>query len=84
MFKIPKKTKIGAHIYKTIFNDTDNWRGAIDNHLGTIEISKKSMRSEQMATYWHEVLHGLNCQLTEVNTEFLANGITQVIIDNKL
>lgn len=85
---IPEQIKIGGIIYKIeLVDDTvlpdDNLSELIWEYK-TIRIERVLPLDMQLACLWHEVLHAMNNQLEETVVEFLAQGITQIILDNKL
>lgn len=86
--QIPRKIKIGAHNYDIVIakpnelgNDRDGYHDPANNQ---IIINGEYGHSHQLATFWHESLHALNSELEEKDVEFIAQGITQIIIDNNL
>lgn len=85
--KIPKKIKVGGHIYKVQFVDVED----IDRNCGeqnrarnTIRIRKDLPQSQIEETFIHEVLHAINGALKEETIDMLAMGIYQILVDNKL
>ncbi len=79
----PKKIKIGGLTYKIVFCEIDDAFGDTDFTKGVIRIDKNQKEEQKIATLLHEILHCLNSQLSEETTEFLAQGIYQVLIHNK-
>lgn len=62
--KIPKKVKIGAHIYKIDFdsdptNDDDSCFGCVSNRKLKIGIDSTVSLTQQEETFFHEVLHAI-------------------------
>ena len=95
MKKIPKKLKIGGIVYtiesvprKELFYadmaETDMCIGEITIDCSLIKISKDADINQQWVTLFHEIIHALNCKIKETETEYLAQGIYQVLSDNKL
>lgn len=85
--QIPKKLKIGGHIYKITLEDPEN----IENNCGlqnrarnTIKIRKDLPQSQIEETLIHEVLHAINGDLKEETVDFLAMAIYAILKDNKL
>jgi len=76
------KLKIGGITYKVIYCELDELMGITDFTTSTIKIDNNQNDSQKFATLIHEILHCLNNQLTEMEVEFLAQGINQVIKDN--
>lgn len=84
---VPKKLKIGGIPIAIKFRDAlDN-----PNGFGCFEASKNliSLRAgnppnQIEVTLLHEIIHALNCNIPELEVEYLAQGIYQVIIDNNL
>jgi len=86
--KIPKTLKIGGHIYKIKMVDSSELEGFVggvhrfkDN---LIKIDKDLADSQKISCFFHELLHAINGNLSEQETEFLAQALTQICIDNKL
>ena len=86
--RIPKKIKVGGHIYKILLVDRNSFdENGIGEYLvekNIIKISKDLPQNQRELTFFHEVLHALNNQLEEKDVEFLAQGIYQVLSDNKM
>lgn len=86
--KIPKRLKIGGHIYDVVELDEVSKDG---NTAGECEIDKLEIRlrkgqkqTAKEATLFHEIIHALNWEFEEKEVEFLAQAIYQVLKDNKL
>jgi len=85
--KIPKKLKIQGHIFKVDLVDTevlDNDAGAMNLSRGIIQLRKDLPTTQLEEALIHEILHALNNEMKEVEVEWLAQGIYQVLSDNKL
>lgn len=88
--KIPLSLKIGAHIYKIEFQDGPmvDLAGRANGEESVIYINKRFMESKQVSILFHEVIHALDWQhewkLTEAQTSSIAEGMYQVLKDNKL
>ena len=86
---IPKKLKIGGHTYKVNLTKDENLvRGGSFGNRNcndmTINISSELGKSEQEATLLHEILHAINTEWEECLVENVAQGLYQVLVDNKL
>lgn len=83
---IPSKLKIGGQYIRVIVTDDvpRDGNGFWDNRKATIFIYKNMPVSEQEVTLVHEIIHALNNSIEEKEVEFLAQGIYQVLVDNRL
>lgn len=85
--KIPSSLKIGAITYTVRLVEPDEIDAKFaecDYQTNTISIIKTLPQQQQEETLIHEILHALNSKLNETTCEFLAQGIYQVFVDNKL
>jgi hypothetical protein len=91
--KIPKKIKIGGHMVKIVFRakvNDDNDCGEADFEKNLIVIDEKMTQTMKEETLIHEILHWLNSDFhgdspwSHSLLEALAQGIYQVLKDNKL
>ncbi len=89
--KIPKKLKIGGHIYKIKVCDLQNQQidGDHNTENNTIRIRETLPKDQQEATLIHECLHALNAVWGERETahmflDSLAEQIYQLLSDNKM
>lgn len=87
--EIPQKIKIGGHTYTIIVTDDKNIvdedsYGNRDDSKMEIALSKKVFHSQQEETLLHEILHCINNELSEVTIQNIAQGLYQVLKDNKL
>ena len=64
--------------------DEEGKNGMTNFEKSTIYINKNQDKQQLQATLIHEVIHCLNNQLDEPTVEFLAQGIYQILIDNKI
>lgn len=92
--KIPKKIKVGGHIYKVILRNRNENDGA--SELGTANIYNKlkiwldtgQASSQLESTLLHEIIEIVNALnkigLTEEKICQLETGLYQVFSDNKL
>ena len=85
--KIPKTLKIQGHTFKVQQVDTeelDNDAGEMNLSRGYIKVRKDLPQTQLEQTLFHEILHALNNEMKEEEVEWLAQGIYQVLKDNKL
>ena|SRR3990167_9882309 len=86
--KIPKKLKIGGHIYRVVFQkETDlasNDCGKTDRVKGIVAIDKDLIQSEKEETLFHEIMHIINNEYKEVEIDFLAQAIYATLKGNNL
>ena len=87
--QIPKKLKIGFHIYKV--QKVPYWEGGddgdagmIDYEKGVIYINSKMPQTEQERTLFHEIGHSINTVIDHTLLESLSEQLYQVLHDNKL
>lgn len=95
--KIPKKLKVGGHIYTVIegykFKEREDAHGQCDHtaleiRLTESDIGGKFSRSKIECSFIHEVLHAVdntynNANLKEEDVTRLAEGLYQVLKDAK-
>lgn len=94
--KIPKKVKIGAHIYEVVFRDDMD-----DANLGVCRPAKLKIfvdstlpQSQKEETFLHEVLHAIFHQVglsqprdidgEEKQVQSIAHSLYQFLKENKL
>jgi len=91
--KIPKKLKICGLDYKVIFKDDlhqkEGFAGLHRPVEQIIELEKNYHPQTVERNFLHEIVHAINnnyCngELTENQVNSLANGLYQVLNDNKL
>lgn len=80
--KIPKKLKIGAHIYNVKLVDELDKCGMLNRDKNILSISADMPQDQKEATLIHEILHGLNNELDHTLVDGLAEGLYQVFKDN--
>jgi len=76
------KLKIGAHIYTVIYKEMEEDDGLVLKNKGEIHINSLLPETERFGTLIHECLHVINIQFTHVDTEFIAQALTQLLLDN--
>jgi len=84
--KIPKKIKVGGHIYKIELVDSevlDNDCGKVNKSRNVIQIRKDLPQSQLEETLIHELVHTINFDWNEERVEFVSNAIYQILKDNK-
>lgn len=79
-----KQIKIGGLIYKIEYKDLEEYLGRTEYAKQIIQINNKQTKEQQEATLVHEILHCVNNQRSELETEALAQSLYQIIKDNKL
>ena len=88
--KIPKRVKIGGHIYKIVLKDWDEEKdddyvdGLVSDQKGTIELNRNLKQTAVECTFIHEMLHCMNTTLNHELLDSLAEQIYQALHDNKL
>ena len=85
--KIPKKIKIGGHIYTIKMvdgEDIDNDAGEQNRSRNIIKIRKDLPQTQIEETLIHEILHACNNGLKEEVIDGLAVTLYQVLKDAKL
>ena len=87
---IPKKVKIGAHIYKIKqvsemppFLECDKL-GQLDRTTGILYLMKNLIPSEKAVGFFHETFHAMNGELSETLVDSLSNQIYAMLDDNNL
>ena len=85
--RIPKQLKIGGVTYKVMWVDSgEGMPDVADINITTsvIRIVKGLDRPQAEAGLIHEIIHALNWEIGEQETEWVAQGIYQVFKDNKM
>ena len=87
--KIPKKLKIGGHEVSVVFHQIKDENGSFEPRTNTITIDPTLAKSQQEATFIHEVLHAINTSIDEIPLghafmDGLAEQLYQVLSENKL
>jgi len=85
--KIPKKLRIGGHIYSVRM--LEGWQdgeamATEDPNKNEITIDSELSQSKKEAKLIHEILHGLNCSLEHGLLDSLAEQLYQVFSDNEM
>lgn len=86
--KLPTQLKIGAHAY-TITEEKvgelgQDSCGKHNTENNTITVDKELADTQKVEALFHEIFHALNGEMSETDVEWLAQGMTQVLLDNKL
>ena len=84
---IPKKLKIGGHIYKVILvdgEDINNDAGEQNRARNIIKIRKDIPQTQLEETLLHEIIHACNSGMKEEIIDGLAVSLYQVLKDNYL
>jgi hypothetical protein len=82
--KLPNKVKIASHtvtVHKNVDSEEAGWWSTRDNSMF---VNQNYPHSQQVTTFLHETLHALNYGLDHKEVEWIAQGIAQVIIENKI
>ena len=74
--------KIGAHTYTIIYKELEDNDGLLLRDKQEIHISSKLQGTEQFCTLIHEIIHVINNEFKHTDIEFLAQAMTQVLLDN--
>jgi hypothetical protein len=89
--KIPSKIKIGGHWFDVEFIHEDGGFdkcGQKHTWLNKIILQDKMVLPKKMSTLFHEIIHEISWQnelnLTEAQTSSVAEGLYQVLMDNKM
>lgn len=87
--RFPTKLKIGAHGFtinyvKVPKGITAENSGLNDGNTNTITVDTDLSPTMKYETLWHEIMHTINGELPEKEIEFLAQAITQVLLDNDM
>lgn len=81
---IPKKLKVGGLHYTVTIETEKELRdcvGEMDNEELTIKLRKAKKEAMEL-TFLHEILHAINNEMTEMNVEFMAQALYQILKDN--
>lgn len=85
--KIPKKLKIGGHIYKV--REMEGWQegeavATEDPRTNTITLDSTLSQSRKESKLFHEIGHVLNYGVDHVWLDSFAEQFYQVLKDNKM
>ena len=82
--KIPSKVKVGALIYKVeIIDDLENEKEAARTNYKTLTVKIEKAEPDFMKqAFLHELFHLINAEMTEIDIEFLAGALHQIVRDN--
>lgn len=82
---LPRKIRVGLHDVTVIRKDpNDTGAGYWVTKENKMCINDEYPHSQQVTTFLHEVLHALNYELPHEQVEWIAQGLAQVILDNKI
>lgn len=84
--QIPKSVRVQGLTYKIKLVEPDEILDNVGLFISSkqlILIRKDLLPEVQLQTLFHEVLHAINSQLSETETEWLANSIYGVLKENK-
>lgn len=89
--KIPDKLKIGGHYFDICVVPPDNgfersgqkngWKTKILLHGDMVQSKRESVLIHEVI---HEIAWQANIDLNEIETSVIAEGLYQVLVDNKL
>ena len=87
--KIPKKLKIGGHIFKIdCSKELKDMDGECARDENTLRICKTLPQNQKEVTLIHEIFHALNASFDEGNYHMILDSLSeqfyQVLVDNKL
>lgn len=88
--RIPKKIKVGGHIYKVEVVDRvetdpgENNCGDCDWQINRIRVKKDLPESQKAETFLHEIIHACNTDMAEKEVNNLSFKLYQVLADNDL
>lgn len=86
--KLPTQLKIGAHTYtvnrEKVGELGQDSCGKHDSEKNVITVDDGLADTQKVEALFHEIFHALNGELSETDVEWLAQGMTQVLLDNKL
>ena len=87
--KIPKKIKVGALTYDVLFVEDyninqDHAELLKHKRFDAVRINKNQTKQQQELSFVHEIVHAINNELSEQDTEFWAQAIYQLLKENKL
>lgn len=87
--KIPKSLKIGGHKWRVIQVDAevlggDDCYGDQNHATNTIRLRKDMDDGQKIATFIHEIIHCINLEMEEVEVDYMAQAIYQILKENKL
>ena len=83
--KIKPKLKVGGNVFDVVFVPGEAIEGGVaevDRDKNLIMISQNLAKSQQEVAYFHEILHCINWEKSEEETEFMAQSLYAVLKDN--
>lgn len=86
---IPKKIKIGGHIWKVDLKELTGKMGECDYANLIITLDKRAVRTQLEVTFLHELLHAINCEFDLSHDghrvlEATAQQLYQIFKDNRM
>lgn len=83
--KIKSKYKIGGLWYKVRIRPLEDEKvGYLESCTQSISVEKAMTPAMQEFTLFHEIIHAINAEINEEDTEFLAQMLYQVLTDNDM
>lgn len=88
--KVPKKVKVGGHVFKIKLEKDRNTMGSCDTQKNIITLDASMPQDQIEATLIHEALHAMNTTLdgssnmSHALLDSLAEQIYAFLSDNKL
>lgn len=80
--KIPKKLKIGAHIFTVEYKELDEKLGELDRENNTLRLHDRLPENQLMVTLIHEAFHAMNSELNHVVLDSLAEQMYAFLKEN--
>ena len=77
-----RKIKIGGLVYNIEYTELEESLGRTEYSKQLIQIDNRQTKEQQEVTLIHEIIHCLNNQRSELETESLAQSLYQIIKDN--
>ena len=82
--EIKSKYKVGGLWWDVSLCHMPSDAGGIDLPKQKISIDDRMTQQMKEVTLFHELIHAMNFELDETMTEFLAQGIYQILNDNNM
>jgi hypothetical protein len=81
--KIPDKVKVGGIVWKVeMVSELKEVNGYLDFATGIIKIDKRMPEDIKKLTLLHEIIHSINCEFEEKETQYISSILYQVLKDN--